>query len=77
MENRVKVTNAAEIPRAVALAEQCAASEKDVSPVCPLVCEELLVRLLNMGCSDISVSLKGRLFRHVEISAAGERADAF
>ena len=77
MENQVKVTKAAEIPRAAALAERCAASTKDASPICPLICEELLLRLLNMGCREITVSLKGRLFRYVEISAAGERADAF
>ena len=77
MENQVKVTKAAEIPGAMALAEQCAASAKDGSPLCPLICEELLLRLLNMGCPVIGVSLKGRLFRYIEIRAAGERADTF
>ena len=38
MENQVKVTKADEIPKAAALAEQCAASAKDVFPVCPLIC---------------------------------------
>lgn len=77
MENQVKITKAAEIPRAAALAERCAASVKDGARVCPLVCEELLLRLLNMDCPEISVSLKGRLFRYVEISATGERMDTF
>ena len=78
MDNRVRVTGIADIAAAVALVERYAASmpNDSGSRVCPLVCEELLLRLLNMGCNEIDVSVKGRAAGLVEISARGERADA-
>ena len=78
MDNRVRVTGTTDIAAAVALVERYAASmpNDSGSRVCPLVCEELLLRLLNMGCNEIDVSVKGRAAGLVEISARGERADA-
>ena len=77
MDNLVLVRAAAEIPAAVALAERyaAAATESAGARICPLICEELLLRLLRMGCTEIRVSLRGRPFRHIEIRAAGERTD--
>ena len=74
---RVRVTKISEIPAAVELAEQFAASfpGDPGTPACPLICEELLLRLLNTGCPEISVSIKGLLFKHIEIRARGKRAD--
>ena len=78
MDKRVRVSQTADIPAAVEMVEGFIASlpEKSGALVCPLVCEELLLRLLNMGCPVIDVSLKGMPFMRVEISAKGERADA-
>lgn len=75
VQKQVKVTKEADIPAAAALAEQCAASAKGEARACPLVCEELLLRLLHRGCSEIRVCLKGFPTKHILISAAGERAD--
>ena len=74
---RVRVTRISEIPAAVELAEQFAASfpGDPGTLACPLICEELLLRLLNTGCPEISVSIKGLLFKHIEIRARGKRAD--
>lgn len=68
-----RVTKAEEIPAAVELAGRFAAPAS--GRICPLVCEEWLLRLLNAGCRDIRVSLKGFPFRYLEIRAAGNRAD--
>ena len=77
MRHQVRVTRASEIPAAVELAERFASQASgDSGPgVCPLVCEELLLRLLDAGCHEITVSVKGTLLRYIEISAGGERAD--
>ena len=77
MERRVTVCGEADIPAAVALVERCCAQTPDAAGarMCPLVCEELLLRLLHMGCAEIRVTLRGKLLRHVELRAAGERAD--
>ena len=78
MDKQLRVRQEADIPAALELAERCCASTSDASgaEVCPLICEELLLRLLHMGCPEIRVSLKGLLMKYIEISAAGERADA-
>ena len=78
MERQIIVNRASDIPAAVELAERYAAfvPEESGKQVCPLLCEELLLRLLNLGCADIRVSLKSFPMRHIEVRAAGERADA-
>ena len=78
MDNRVRVTNVSEIGSAMELVERYAASASNDSKarVCTLVCEELLLRLLNKGCRDIYVSVKGFPSKHIEINARGARADA-
>ena len=76
--SQISVNSLSDIPAAVEYVERYALSAQHVSGAhaCPLVCEEILLRLLKKGCSGISVAVKGRLFRHVEIRAAGARADA-
>lgn len=76
-EKRVRVTQTSEIPAAIEMVEVFIASLPEESGVrcCPLICEELLLRLLHRGCPVIDVSLKGILFRRIEVSAKGERAD--
>ena len=77
MKSRITVNSASDISRAVAFVEGAAMGPKDApSPVCPLLCEELLLRLLDRGCAPIDVTLKGRRPSYVEISARGERANA-
>ena len=75
--NQISVNSLSDIPSAVEYVGQFAASARHASGThaCPLVCEEILLLLLKKGCSGISVAVKGRLFRHVEIRAAGPRAD--
>ena len=75
--NHVRVTKASEIVKAVELAERyCKRLPKQSgTQVCPLICEELLLRLLAAGCSEISVSSKGILSGYIEIKAAGDRVD--
>ena len=75
--HQVRVTGVNEVTAAVELAEQSIASLPDQSEaqVCPLICEELLLRLLRLGCDDITVSVKGVLSRYIEIRAPGARAD--
>lgn len=79
MGNHIKVTRASDIPAAVEMVERYSASMQEGAgtPVCPLICEELLLRLLNMGSSEIEVSLHRFPLRYIEIITAGERADAF
>ena len=76
--SQISVNSLSDIPAAVEYVERYASSAQHASGAhaCPLVCEEILLRLLKKGCSGISVAVKGRLFRHVEIRAAGARADA-
>lgn len=78
MDKQIRVFQASEIPAAIEMVEGFIASlpDKSGARICPLICEELLLRLLNAGCPVIDVSLKGKLFRRIEISAKGERADA-
>lgn len=79
MDKRIKVTKASEIDAAIAFVKQCGASSANGADfsVCPLICEELLLRLINLGFPVIHVSNKGRLRKRIEISAEGERADIF
>ena len=72
-DNQVKVTGTSEIDAAVELAERYAVSAANDSgaQICPLVCEELLLRLLNTGCPEISVSAKKFPRGYLEITAAG------
>ena len=78
MDKRVRVSQTSEIPAAVEMVEEFAASlpERAGARITPLICEELLVRLLNMGVPEIVVSVKGMPFRRIEISAEGKQADA-
>ena len=75
MGDHIRVTNISGIAAAVKLAEQFAAQKEPESGACLLVCEEILLRLLNAGHREISVSVRGRLFRYIEISAAGTQTD--
>ncbi len=79
MEKRVQVTKASEIDAAIAYVKQCgAAGANDAGGnVCPLICEELLLRLLNLGFPLLQVSIRGRMRKRVEIRAEGERAELF
>ena len=76
--NQIRVAGTSEIPAAVKLVEQYMppASQGSSAQIAPLICEELLLRLLDAGCDEIRVSLKGLPFRHIEIRAAGKPADA-
>ena len=78
MDSQIIVSNAAEIAAAMELIERHAASmASDAGTmVCPLICEELLVRLLDRGCSPIRVRAKRFPSRHIEIRAEGAQADA-
>ena len=75
----IRVTGASDIAAAVESAERHLSSGQNRPgvPAGPLICEELLLHLLSMGCRDIRVSRKGRVRRYIEISAEGERADGF
>ena len=77
--NLVRVEKTSDIPAAVEFAERFAAllPQGSGQQACPLICEEILLRLLKMGCSGITVSVKGRFFRRLEIRAAGEPADEY
>ena len=79
MKKRVRVCGASDISAAMALIEAYAAAmPKDSGArVCPLICEELLLRLLDMGYPAIDVSVGKSMLGYVEIRAAGPRADAF
>ena len=79
MDKRVRVTKASEIDAAIAFVKQRGASAANGGGlgVCLLICEELLLRLLNLGFPLIHVSVKGRMRKRVEISAEGERAELF
>ena len=79
MSKQVRVTKVSDITSAVEFVEQYFASVQRLSEVqvCPLICEELLLHLLNMGCTKIRVSLKGTFLKHIEIRAEGKRADVF
>ena len=79
MDKRVQVTKVSEIDAAAAFVKQCCASaaKDEGRDVCPLICEELLLRLLNLGFPKIHVTMKGRLRKRIEISAEGERAELF
>ena len=79
MDNRISVTGPSQIGDAVAMVERYTESTTDASgsKLCPLICEELLVRLVKMGCAEIVVSIKGVHSRHVEIRAKGDETDVF
>ncbi len=76
MSNQVMVAEASDIKAAVQFVEQCAVSKHDTGTfVCPLICEELLLRFLDAGCTEIRVSSGRVLLRYIEIRAKGERLD--
>jgi len=79
MSSRVLVNSVSDIPAVLDLVEvyTASAADRNKGVVCGLVCEELLLRLLNIGCTDIRVSLKGLIIKRIEIRAAGSRADEF
>ena len=79
MEKHVCVRDSSEIPAALDFAAGAMKKAADGAEdrVVMLICEELILRLLNQGCSEIRVSRKGFLSRQLEISAKGERADVF
>ena len=79
MGKSLRVSDRSGVGRAVQFAEEFAAQASDGSEarVCPLICEELLVSLLNRGCTDIRVASGGLFLRHIEISARGERTEMF
>ena len=80
-KQQVIVTDRSGIPAAAELAERVAERAAAEKPgrtedrVCPLVCEELILRMLSAGCAKVTVTARGRRFRYVEISGAGEPAD--
>ena len=89
MSNEIKVNGLSDIPAAVESAGSYAAAFEDGSAamIFSLVCEEILLRLVNRGCAEITVSLKRLGGRSVELRArgglvdvsrreAGERADS-
>ena len=78
-DSPIRVTGAPDIAAAVESAERHLSSGPNRSgvPAGPLICEELLLHLLSMGCRDIRVSQKGSVRRYIEICAGGERADSF
>ena len=57
MEKRVQVTKASDINAAITFVKQCGASVVNDAGwnVCPLICEELLLRLLSLGFHVIFV----------------------
>ena len=76
MEKQIIVTDASGIAAAVQFVERCTASDQRAGArICPLLCEELVLRLLNRGCSEIRVARKGLLFPRIEISARGKQAE--
>ena len=78
MKKQILVTGLSGISEAVRFVESSIPADRQQTgaQICPLVCEELLLRLLNMGCEEIMVTYKGILFPYIEISAKGNRADA-
>jgi hypothetical protein len=78
MSDQIIVTGPSEIRAAVKYAAQYSESGKDAGRgICPLLCEELLLRLLNTGCGNIRVRARTFPLRYIEISAKGERLDLF
>ena len=76
MNHQINVAGASDIPSAVEYVERVSPTLKGPeASLCPLICEALLLRLLDMGCGPISVSLKGGWNKYIEILAPGERAD--
>ena len=75
--HQARVTGVNEVTAAVELAEQTIAAlpNQSEAQVCPLICEELLLRLLRAGCNEITVTVKGVFSRYIEIRAPGARAD--
>ncbi len=78
MNHQINVAGASDIPSAVEFVERASSALKGPeASLCPLICEELLVRLLDVGCGPISISLKGGWKKYIEILAPGERADTY
>ena len=77
MDRKARVTRASEIAAATEwigrYLEQ--KTDRETAQTRTLVCEELILHLLNMGCGEVEVSLKGFFFRCIEISAKGEPAE--
>ena len=77
MNNEIKVSGLSDIPAAVEFAGNYAAlSENDSAAlIFSLVCEEILLRLVNGGCAETAVSRKRLGGRSVELRARGGRVD--
>ncbi len=77
MSRKVFVNSVSDIDKAMELVDEYTSplSDRNKVVVCRLVCEELLINLLNTGCTDIRISQKGLFVRRIEITAEGGRAD--
>ena len=60
MKKQILVTGLSGISEAVRFVESSIPADRQQTgaQICPLVCEELLLRLLNMGCEEIRVTYK-------------------
>ena len=77
MTSQVQVRSVSDIGAAVELVRTCIREMppgKAAQP-CPLICEELLLIFLNEGFREITVRVRGRLLKCIEIRAAGEKLD--
>lgn len=77
MSSWITVTKVSDISMAVeAVGQQAASAARGAGALFqPMVCEELLLYLLNRGFPEIAVCVKRFPSAHVEIRAAGEQAD--
>ena len=77
MDRQIRVSKITEIPAAVERVEAFIAAlpKRSGAQICPLICEELLLRLLNAGCPAAHVSVKGGPSARVEITAEGAPAE--
>ena len=77
MSNEIKVNGLSDIPAAVESSRKYAALSEDGSAalIFSLVCEEILLRLVNGGCAEVTISLKRLGGRSVELRARGGRVD--
>jgi hypothetical protein len=77
MSNEIKVNGLSDISAAVESSRKYAALSEDGSAalIFSLVCEEILLRLVNGGCAEVTISLKRLGGRSVELRARGGRVD--
>lgn len=77
MKNPIRVNGKADIPAVMAFIEKSGitASDRSGEAVCSLVCEELLLHLLERGCTEIGVSAGRHADGYIEVRAAGARMD--